>query len=226
MYWFWDPTFILIIPALLLGIWARSHVKSTFDKFSRVRSSRGYSGAKAAQLIMSTAGIHDVDIENVNSNNLSDHYDPKAKSLRLSNQVHNSDSIAAIGVAAHEVGHAIQHHNGYIPLKLRNTFVPVASFGSNLAFPLFIAGLIFRFQPLMKIGIIFFGAAVLFHLITLPVEIDASRRAIKTIRGTALLTETETSGAKKVLTAAAMTYVASALMALLNFLRLILLSRR
>jgi len=224
---FFDPTFIIIIPALIFSFWAQAKVKSTFEEFSQRRSFSGITGADAARRIMNRVGISDVRIEYAKASGLSDHYDPKAKVLRLSDSVYASNSVAALGVAAHEVGHAIQHNIGYFPLKFRSTFVPVASFGSKLAFPLFFIGLILRFEPLLQLGIIFFGAAVLFHLITLPVEIDASRRALIQLQDSGIVSNPEElSGAKKVLSAAALTYIAATLMALLNFLRMILLSRR
>ncbi len=224
MYWFWDSTMILILPALILAFWAQAKMRSTFTKYSRIGTHTGMTGAEAARRILDQAGVFGLKIEHVRGN-LSDHYDPRTGVLRLSDGVFGQASIAAIGVAAHEAGHAIQHSEGWFPIKARNAIVPIANLGSSAAFPLFIAGLIFRAQPLMQIGILFFAAAVVFHLITLPVEIDASRRAIVAIEGANILDQQEIKGAKKVLTAAAMTYVASTLMALLNLLRMILLSR-
>ncbi len=224
MFYLFDPTMIIIIPALILAFWAQAKMRSTFTKYSKIRSHSGLTGAEAARRVLNQAGVPGLTIERI-SGNLSDHYDPRTKTLRLSESVYSQPSIAAIGVAAHEAGHAIQHNEGWFPIKARNAIVPVANFGSSMAFPLFIAGIIFRAQPLMQIGIVFFFFAVLFHLVTLPVEIDASRRAIASIEGGNLLDQQEIKGAKKVLTAAAMTYVASTLMALLNLLRMILLSR-
>jgi len=222
---FWDPTFILLIPALILAIWAQGKLKRTFSEFSQVRSSRGYSGAKVARQILDSNGLQSVTIERVQGN-LSDHYDPRSRKLRLSSGVYGSDSIAAIGVAAHEVGHAIQHSRGYVPLNVRNAIIPVVNLGSFAAWPMFIIGFFLRAPILIQLGIILFAGAVLFQIVTLPVEFNASNRALTILQDDGYLSSEETSGAKKVLTAAAMTYVASTAMAVTQLLRMLLLSRR
>lgn len=225
-YYFWDPTYILIIIGLILSLWASSRVKSTYAKYSRVRSMSGMTGAEAAARILHTAGIYDVQIQNV-SGDLTDHYDPRNKTLNLSDSVYGSPSVAAVGVAAHECGHAIQDAKSYAPLKIRGAFVPVANLGSGLSMPLILIGLIFgvnsQWGILVDVGIILFSLAVLFQLITLPVEFNASRRAIQMVESTGILYGDEVDGTKKVLSAAALTYVASAAAAMLSLLRLILL---
>lgn len=221
---YFDPTYILVIIGAILCIGASAKVKSTFSKYSKVRSMSGYTGAQAAEKILHDAGIFDVPIEQV-SGSLSDHYDPKNKKLRLSGNVYGSTSVAAIGVAAHECGHAIQHNKVYGPLKLRTAFVPIASLGSSLAWPLIIIGIIIGwFQPLITLGIILFSAAVAFQLITLPVEFNASSRAIAVLGTNGILHQEELNGVKKVLGAAALTYVAGAASSILQLLRLIILS--
>ncbi|MCD6502589.1 zinc metallopeptidase [bacterium] len=225
MFWFWDPTFVLLIPVLILAFWAQHKLSATYKIYSQERTMRGITGAEAARRLLDSAGLSSVNIERV-SGNLSDHYDPRKRVLRLSQGVYSSDSIAAIGVAAHEVGHAIQHKNGYAPLAVRSAIVPVVNFGSFLAWPLFIIGFLLRTQPLIQIGIILFSGAVVFQLITLPVEFDASRRALVNLGDGGYLTSDELSGARRVLRAAALTYVAAATMAIVQLLRMILLSRR
>lgn len=223
MYYYWDPTYILVIIGAVLSLAASSKVKSTFAKYSRVRSGTGMTGAEAAKRVLNSAGIYGVRIEKV-AGELTDHYDPRSKVLRLSESVYNSNSIAAVGVAAHECGHAIQDDRGYVPLVLRSTLVPVASFGSKLSFPLIILGVILGFfTPLIYIGIIMFSLAVLFQLITLPVEFNASKRAVEILDQTGILYGDEIKGTKKVLSAAALTYVASAAASVLMLLRLVLL---
>ena len=227
---FWDWTLILLVPAILLGIYAQAKVSSSFRKYSQVASSRGLTGAEGARLVLEGAGLHDVAIK-VGGRRLSDHYDPRDRSLTLSPEVGNSNSLAALGVAAHEAGHAMQHAHGYAPFKLRSALVPVANIGSNLGIILFFVGWIlgaYQGIPwLMNIGIILFSAAVLFTLVTLPVEFNASNRAIKELTNKSILVgEAEVEGAKKVLNAAALTYVAAALMAILQLARMILISRR
>ena len=220
-----DWTYIvLVMPALILAMAAQGKVSSTFNKYSRVQSHIGITGAEAARRIMEQNGIYDVSIERV-SGNLTDHYDPSRKVLRLSDSVYSSSSIAAIGVAAHETGHAIQHARNYAPLSLRSLMVPLANIGSRLSMPLMI-GLLFSFassmgNTLITLGIIFFGLSVVFTIITLPVEFNASRRAIACLDESRILYSDEIDGAKKVLSAAAMTYVASTVVALANLLRLI-----
>ena len=216
---------ILVVPTLILSMGAQVMVKSTFSKYSQVRCSRNISGRDAALLLLKANSINNVAVESVRGS-LSDHYDPRSKTLRLSEPVFGKPSIAAVGVAAHEAGHAIQHARGYAPLVLRSTLVPVANIGSSFGPWVAIAGFFFQFPLLINLGIILFGAAVLFYIITLPVEFNASARALALLQSNNILTQEELKGAKKVLTAAALTYVASALTAVMSLLRLVLLSRR
>jgi len=220
---FFDPTMILVLIGLALSLAASAMVKGTFAKYSRVRNMSGMTGAQAAERILHSAGIYDVSIARV-AGNLTDHYDPRSKTLRLSDATYASASVAAVGVAAHECGHAIQHQQHYAPLALRSTLVPAANLGSSLAWPVFVVGLIASLPALTTAGIILFGLAVLFQLVTLPVEINASRRAVGLLESTGVLGHTENSGVKKVLTAAALTYVASLAASVLQLLRLIILS--
>jgi hypothetical protein len=225
---FWDYTIFLIIPPLLLALYAQHKVKSTFDTFSRKNAQSRITGAEAARQILDTRGAGSVEIERV-SGRLSDHYDPRKKKLRLSEGVYGSRSLAALGVAAHEAGHALQHKSGYVPLHLRNLIYPVASFGSTLAFPLFFIGFIFSSNGpslLMDIGILLFAGAVLFSVLTLPVEFNASRRALTLLKSGNFLNQNELMGARKVLSAAALTYVASTAMAIMQLLRLLILRDR
>ena len=215
---------VLVVPTLLLSLYAQFKVKSAFSKYSQVQTIRKISGKEAAALLLRSNSISDVSIQRIGGS-LSDHYDPSHKVLRLSEPVYDKTSIAAVGVAAHETGHAIQDKEKYAPLVLRSTLVPVANIGSSAGPYLALAGIIFRMNLLLNIGIILFACAVLFYLITLPVEIDASRRALKVLEHNAVLSQEELKGAKKVLSAAALTYVASALTAMANLLRLILISR-
>ena len=215
---------ILVVPTLIFSMIAQLMVKSTFSKYSNVRCSRNITGQDAASLLLRDNSINDVAIEPVQGS-LTDHYDPGAKKLRLSEPVYAQPSIAAVGVAAHETGHAIQHAKHYGPLVLRSTLVPVANIGSSMGPWLAIAGLGFSFPLLINIGLLLFGGAVLFYIITLPVEFNASARALKILQSNNVLSAEELKGVKKVLTAAALTYVASALTAIMNFLRLFLLSR-
>lgn len=223
---YFDPYYLIfVVPALIFSLYAQFKVKSTFNKYSRVRNMSGMTGADIARMILERNGLSDVRVESV-AGNLTDHYDPRTKVVRLSQSVYGSNSVAAIGVAAHETGHAIQHSVKYAPLVLRSTMVPVANIGSSLGFPLAIAGLVFSWPFLVNLGIVLFALAVGFYLITLPVEFNASSRAIRTIEDTGILNYDEIDPAKKVLSAAAMTYVAAAAVAIGNLLRLILLSRR
>jgi len=215
---------ILVVPTILLSMWAQVMVKSTFAKYSKVQCSRRITGMDAAAVLLKANNINNVSIEAVRGS-LTDHYDPSAKKLRLSEPVYGVPSISAVGVAAHETGHAIQHAVHWSPLALRSTLVPVANIGSSIGPWLAIAGLALSFPILINIGILLFGGAVLFYIITLPVEFNASNRAIKILRANNVLSEQELKGVKKVLTAAALTYVASALTAIMNLLRLVLLSR-
>ncbi|MCL1928807.1 MAG: zinc metallopeptidase [Treponema sp.] len=216
---------ILVVPTILLSLWAQYKVKSTFNKYSQVRSKNGISGAQAAQLLLQTNNISNVTVESV-AGSLTDHYDPGNHKLRLSQPVYGQTTIAAVGVAAHETGHAIQHARGYGPLGLRSTLVPVANIGSSIGPWLAIAGLAMSFDFLLNIGIILFAGAVAFYLITLPVEFNASSRALAILAQNNVLDAEELRGVKKVLSAAAMTYVASALTAVMSLIRFILLSRR
>lgn len=223
--YFYDPTFLLIIPALILAIYAQVKVQSTFAKFSKVKNSRGYTGAQLARYILDDFRMKEVQVEQI-AGSLTDHYDPRSKTLRLSSSTYNSNSVAALGVVAHEVGHAVQDAKAYFPLHLRNNIVPVANLGSGLAFPLFFIGLISNLSFLMDIGIIFFSAAVAFSVITLPVEYDASQRAIKILQNERYLSEKELPLARQVLSAAALTYLAATAMAILNLVRLLILRGR
>ena len=216
-YWY----IVLVIPAMIIAMIAQFKVKSNYNKFSKVLNSRGITGAYAAQTILSFYGITDVRIEQV-SGRLTDHYDPKAKVIRLSQGVYSASSIAAVGIACHEAGHAAQHAESYLPIKIRTSLVPVCNIGSHLGIPLALLGLFLNVQPLVIFGLVLYGAVFLFHLVTLPVEFNASRRAIKVIEETNLLYDDEVNGAKKVLASAAMTYVASMLVALASLLRLVL----
>ena len=223
MYPMMDPTFLLLIPALLLAAFAQMKVRSSFAKYSEIYAAKGISADSVSRILLDRFGLQNVRIERV-SGNLTDHYDPRSKVLRLSDSVGGNASIAAIGVAAHEVGHAIQDKEGYAPLRFRNALVPVANIGSTAAFPLFLIGLLMSAEPLLNIGIILFSGVVLFHVITLPVEFDASSRALKLLGNTGTLTQQELGGAKSVLTAAALTYIAATVMALAQLLRLLILA--
>lgn len=220
---FFDPTMFLIYLGLALSLIASARVKSTFAKYSSVRSMSGLTGAQAAERVLHSAGIYDVRIEPVRGE-LTDHYDPRNKVLRLSDSTYGSASVAAVCVAAHECGHAIQDQKHYGPLVLRSTLVPLANFGSTLSWPIFFLGLIMSMRPLLMAGIVLFSLAVLFQLVTLPVEINASTRAVGVLERTGILGAGETDGAKKVLRAAALTYVASLAASILQLLRLIILA--
>ncbi len=221
-YFYYDWTMILVIPGLLLGLYAQFKVKSTFDRYSRIRTKSGLTAEQAARALLSRGGSANVTISRVNGS-LTDHYDPSSKTLRLSDSVYGSDSVAAVGVAAHECGHALQEHDGYGLLKLRTALVPVVNIGSSLYLPIFMAGLLFSWEPLQMVGILCFGLTLLFSLVTLPVEINASKRALGMLEG--VLDAEELQGAKAVLSAAALTYLASVISSALQLLRLILISR-
>jgi len=221
-YFYYDWTMILVIPGLLLGLYAQFKVKSTFDRYSRVRTKSGLTAEQAARALLSRGGSTNVTISRVNGS-LTDHYDPSSNTLRLSDTVYGSDSVAAVGVAAHECGHALQEHDGYGLLKLRTALVPVVNIGSSLYLPIFMAGLLFSWEPLQMVGILCFGLTLLFSLVTLPVEINASKRALGMLEG--VLDAEELQGAKAVLSAAALTYLASVISSALQLLRLILISR-
>jgi hypothetical protein len=218
----YDPTFILLIPAVIFALYAQAKVQGTFNKFSNVASARGFSGAELARKILDHENLSAVKVEQT-TGSLTDHYDPRSKTLRLSKPVYQSTSVAALGVVAHEIGHAIQDAKAYTPLKLRNSIVPVASFGSNLAFPLFFVGIFAGLPFLMDLGILLFVLAVVFTVITLPVEFNASQRAIQLLADGGYLTAQEIPLAKQVLSAAALTYVAATTMAVLNLVRLLML---
>lgn len=223
MPFIFDPTYLLLIPAILLSLYAQTKVQTTFNKYMRVPARSGITGAQAARELLKQNQIYDIKVEQV-SGRLSDHYDPRSKTLRLSPEVYSNHSLASLGVAAHEVGHAFQHASEYAPLKLRSAIVPVANIGSSLAMPLLLFGLILSIPTLVQIGIIAFSAAVLFQLITLPVEFNASNRAIAALESGGMIQGDEAGPTRKVLNAAALTYVAATLMSVLQLLRLILIS--
>ena len=221
--YYFDPTYILLVIGMVLSLAASAKVKGTFAKYSKVHSTSGLTGAEAAQQILHMAGITDVSVVAV-AGSLTDHYDPKAKVLRLSDSVYGSRSVAAVGVAAHECGHAIQDDVDYVPLRFRSAFVPVANIGTQIAWPILLVGLLFaRSYLLIQIGLLCFFFGVLFQLITLPVEFNASARAVRILEETGMLDQEELKGTRKVLSAAAMTYVAAAAASILSMLRLILL---
>jgi len=218
----YDSTIILVIIAMFISIAAQFKVKSTFAKYSRVSARRGVTADRVARMLLDRFGLTSVPVQRVGGQ-LTDHYDPRDRSLSLSDSVYGNSSIAAIGVAAHEVGHAIQHNTGYAPLGIRNTIVPVVNFGSTLAIPIFFIGFLFRGPVLMDIGILLFLGVVVFHLITLPVEFNASSRAIAILGQTGALEGQELNGATRVLNAAAWTYIAATVVAVMHLMRLIIL---
>ena len=224
--YYFDPTYILIIIGAVICLIASARVKTTFHKYNRVRSMSGMTGAQAAERILHSAGIYDVSVQHV-SGELTDHYDPRNKTLSLSDSTYGSTSVAAVGVAAHECGHAIQHQQDYAPLSIRSAIVPVANLGSFAAWPLILIGMFITSSTgslLINIGILCFSLSVLFQLVTLPVEFNASSRAIHMLGQTGILREEELRGARKVLGAAALTYVAGAAAAILQLLRLLILT--
>ena len=216
---------ILIIPTMLFAFWAQSRVSSTFNKYSRVMSRGGYTAAEICRRILDSNGLYHVRIEHI-SGNLTDHFDPSTNVVRLSDTVYASRSVSSIGVAAHEVGHAIQYAVGYVPIRVRAAIIPITNFGSKLSMPLILLGFLFQWQPIVNLGIILFSLMTLFQLVTLPVELNASRRALKTLEGDSILYGEEVSQAKSVLTAAALTYVAALLTSAAQLLRLILIYGR
>lgn len=223
---YFDPTYMLVLIGVVICLAASAKMRSTFSRYSRIRNHSGMTGREAAEQVLHRAGIYDVRVEHV-SGNLTDHYDPRSKVLRLSDATYGSASVAAVGVAAHECGHAIQHATGYAPLAFRSTLVPVANFGSTIAWPLILIGLLFNSQSsilFLNLGILAFSLAVLFQIVTLPVEFNASSRAIRMLSGNGMLYEDEVQATRKVLTAAALTYVAGAASAILQLLRIILIS--
>lgn len=220
-----DPTYILVLMGVVISLIASANVKRSFNKYSRVFSSRGIRAEQAAEMILKSAGVQGVTIRRV-SGNLTDHYDPGSRVLCLSDSVYGSGSIAAIGVAAHECGHAIQHASAYTPLSIRSALVPVVNLASKVSMPLIVLGLILGFTGLAQIGVILFSAALLFQLVTLPVEFDASSRAVKILDNLGILYGDEVTGARRVLRAAALTYVAAVISTALQLLRLIMIVNR
>lgn len=216
---------ILVVPAMLLALWAQVRVKTTFHKYSGMRCARGFTGADTARAILDANGLHDIRVEHV-SGNLTDHFDPSSRVIRLSDSVYNVATVAAVGVAAHEAGHAVQHAVGYLPIKIRSAIVGVTNIGSSLSMPLILLGLVFSFEPLVTIGLLLFSLISIFQLVTLPVEFNASSRALRILDSSQMLDEQELRGARKVLTAAALTYVAALVVALANLLRMILIYGR
>lgn len=225
MYYPMDSTYLLVLIGMVIAMWAQHKVTSTFNRYKDVPTERQLTGRQAAQAILEANHIYDVSIQHV-PGHLTDHYDPIQKVLRLSDSTDRSTSIAAVAVAAHECGHAVQHARGYMPLKLRSALVPVTRLGSTIAMPLILIGLLLNLTGLIQIGVIAFSAVLVFQLVTLPVEFDASRRAIAVLDSSRLLSPAEIGPAKKVLSAAALTYVAAALSSALQLLRFIMLSNR
>ncbi len=224
-YYGFDSLYLyLVVPAIIIALWSQIKVKTTFSKYSAYRTD--ISGADAARKVLEASGVYGVKIERV-SGNLTDHYDPKTNVIRLSDSVYSSYNVSAVGVAAHEAGHAVQYANGYMPIKLRSVILPVCNLGSQLSMPLLIIGLIFNLYFLVKLGVIFFCGALIFQLATLPVEFNASKRAISTIReNNILIVENDVKYVRRVLSAAAMTYVAAILVSLTQLIRLIAITNR
>lgn len=221
-----DSTYLLlVVPALLFAFWAQIRVNSAFSRYSKVRTGSGLTGAEAARMILDRNGLTDVAVEMIDGR-LSDNYDPRTNVVHLSRDVYSNATVAAVGVAAHECGHAVQHEEGYFPMKVRSAIIPATQIGSNLAFPLFLLGMIFSFPGLMYAGILLFAVVTFFQLITLPVEFNASSRAVATLAESGMVSEEEERGVKSVLTAAALTYVAALATALANLLRLMALAGR
>lgn len=228
-FFFFDPTIVLLVPAIILAVYAQMKVRSTYHKYSQVATHSNLTGASVTRAILRDENVtapdgRELDLE-ITPGELSDHYDPRSRTLRLSQDIYYGNSIAALGIAAHEVGHAIQHARMYTPMEVRNFVYPVSNIGSALAFPLFFIGFLMANPLLLKAGIILFTLAVLFTVLTLPVEFDASRRAVRALANGGYMTEDELAGAKKVLNAAALTYVAATAMALLQLLRMVLLAQ-
>jgi len=224
-YSFFDPTMIILIPAIIISFWAQNKIDSTYKKYSKVRTINGYTGQQIARMMLDNAGLFDVRIEVVNTK-LGDHYDPSSRILRLSPDVYAGGTISSAGIAAHEVGHAMQHKEKYKPLTIRNAIVPVVNISSSISWVLFFIGMLLSFKGLIILGIVLFSAVVVFQLITLPVEFDASTRALNILKSRGILYGDETKNAQKVLDAAAMTYVAATLMAISQLIRLIAISNR
>lgn len=217
-----DSTMLILIPAVLLSMWAQSRVQSTFAQYSRINARGGVTADQVARMLLTNFGLGSMPINRI-AGSLTDNYNPSNRTLNLSESVYNSRSIASIGVAAHEVGHAIQHSQLYAPLMFRNSIVPVVNIASQASMPLFLIGLMVGNSMLLNLGIILFVGSLIFHLVTLPVELDASSRALKLLQQTGTLTNDELSGARKVLNAAALTYVAAALMSILQLVRLLMI---
>lgn len=224
-YTYFDPTYVLVLIGVVISMIASANVNGSFRKYSQRFGQRGIRAEQAAEMILRNAGIHDVRVDRI-AGNLTDHYDPRSKILRLSDSVYGSSSIAAIGVAAHECGHAIQHAHGYVPLTIRGAIVPVVNFASRISMPMILLGLILGYSQIAQLGVILFSAVLVFQLITLPVEFNASSRALRILKDSNILYGDENTGAKRVLRAAALTYVASALATALQLFRLILLTNR
>ena len=222
-WFYYDWTVLIVLPALVLSIWAQMNVSSTFEKCSRINTKRGITGADAARRVLDANGLQSVAIERV-AGNLTDHYDPRENVIRLSDSVYASSSAAAIGVACHEAGHAVQYAKNYFPIKIRSTIIPVTKFGSMMAIPLFIIGLLFASDALLLAGIALYATVALFQLVTLPVEFNASDRAMAAIRDSGMLDAREAAASERVLRAAALTYVAALATSLLTLLRLVVLA--
>lgn len=222
---FFDETYLILIPAMIFALFAQINVKSTFNKYSRKNNSRGLTVAEIARQILDANGLYNVRIEHI-SGSLTDHFSPNENVVRLSDDVYGKSTIASAGVAAHEVGHAIQHSVGYAPIKIRNAIIPVTQIGSSISMPIFIIGIALSFKPLVTAGILLFSAVVFFQLITLPVEFNASRRALNTLESKNILEGDELKGSAKVLRAAAMTYLAGLFSSLASLIRLIAISNR
>ncbi|MEG1775844.1 MAG: zinc metallopeptidase [Clostridia bacterium] len=222
--YYWDWTMLLVIPGLLLGMWAQHKVSSSFRKYSSIHTQKGITADEVSRQLLSHSGNSSVSVREV-SGKLTDHFDPRTGTLRLSESVYGSNSVSAIGVAAHECGHAMQQQEGYLPLKLRSAIVPMVNIGSNLYFPIFLLGLVFSWQPLVYVGIGCFALTLLFSLVTLPVEFNASKRAMAVLESGGYVTQDELVGVRAVLNAAAMTYVAAAISSLLQLARLLIISR-
>jgi Zn-dependent membrane protease YugP len=219
---FWDPTYLIVLPAILLALYAQVRVQSAYARYSQVPTVRGLTGAEVAEEILRRHGLSGVQVERIDGL-LSDHYDPRTRVLRLSSGVYDGASVASVGVAAHETGHALQHAQQYAPLALRSAMVPVTQLGSWLAWPIFLLGFFFHSGTFMQLGILIFSAAVAFTIVTLPVEFDASRRALRVLASEGLVTSEELAGVRTVLSAAALTYVAAAATAVLELVRLLFL---
>ena len=227
MYWYGIDVYyiILVLPAMFFALWAQARVNSAFNRYSRVYTGNGMTGADAARLILDRSGLQDVQIE-LTEGRLSDHFDPRVGVIRLSRDVYYNPSVASVGVAAHECGHAIQYAQGYFPIKLRSAIIPATQIGSQMALPLFLLGLVFSYSPLMNAGILLFALVAVFQLVTLPVEFNASHRAVEILSSSGMVSGEEEIGVRKVLSAAALTYVAALATALANLLRLVLIAGR